>query len=78
MERRLYKELWRTRFEKMLKLEKQSIVDYSALIKECDEKYKIKMKKHPIQEHLEEMIEDEGKHARLVEELLKILGRQPD
>ena len=74
MEKRLYRELWHLRFQKMLELEKQSVVDYEALLAECKKKYK----DHPIQPHLERLIADEKKHALLVGELIEILGRQPE
>ena len=74
MERRLYKELWRLRFEKMLKLEEESVVDYQALLEECKTKYK----DHAVVPHFEKLITDEKKHALLVKELLAILNRQSD
>lgn len=74
MDRRLYKELWRLRFEKMLKLEEGSIVDYQNLLEECKHKYKT----HSIVPHLEKLITDEKKHALLVKELLAILNRQSE
>ena len=74
MHRKLYKELWRLRFEKMLSLERKSITDYQSLLLECQP--------HPkgaaIRPHLEQLIQDEKKHVALCEELLKILARQPD
>jgi rubrerythrin len=66
--------LWGIRFKKMLALEKKSIVDYEAMLKECRAKYA----GHSIQPHLERLIQDEKKHAQLVEELLQILARQND
>lgn len=74
MERRFYRELWELRFNKMLELEKKSVVDYEALLEECRKRFK----NHAIQEHLEKLIHDEKKHARLVGELLEILARQRD
>ncbi len=74
MERRLYKELWKIRFEKMLGLERQSITDYQSLLEECKKNYK----DHAIQAHLEKLIVDEKKHERLVQELLEILRQQAD
>ena len=74
MDRPLYKELWKLRFEKMLKLEEESVVDYQALLEEC----KTKFKGHSLVSHLEKLITDEKKHALLVKELLAILERQPD
>ena len=74
MDRPLYKELWKLRFEKMLKLEEESVVDYQALLEEC----KTKFKGHSLASHLEKLITDEKKHALLVKELIAILERQPD
>ncbi len=74
MERRLYKELWKIRFEKMLSLETQSVTDYQSLLEECKKNYK----NHAIQAHLEKLIVDEKKHERLVQELLEILRQQAD
>ena len=74
MDRILYKELWKLRFEKMLKLEEESVKDYQSLSGECKTKYK----DHSIIPHLEKLITDEKKHALLVKELLTILNRQPD
>lgn len=73
MDRKLYKELWRMRFEKMLKLEEQAVLDYQELLDECRSKHR----EHPIEPHLERLIVDERKHARLVRELLSILAKQP-
>ena len=74
MDRRLYKELWHMRFEKMLKLEEQSVVDYQSPLDETKERFK----DHPIEPHLKKLITDEKKHAQLVKELLTILHRQAD
>ena len=74
MERRFYKELWSLRFNKMLALEKKSVVDYQALLDECKKRFK----NHSIASHLERLIADEKKHALLVQELIEILSRQPD
>lgn len=77
MERRLYKQLWKTRFSKMLALEKESLGIYQSLIKDCGKAENLKQ--HPgIQLNLEQVAEDEKKHIKLVEELLAILNRQPD
>ena len=74
MERRFYRELWSIRFNKMLKLEKQSVVAYQALLDESKKKHK----GHSIEPNLEKLIADEKKHALLVQELIEILSRQPD
>jgi hypothetical protein len=72
MERRLYRELWADRFNKMLALEEQSIVAYEALLADCRKKYK----GHAIEPHLARLIADETRHALLVRELIAILERQ--
>ena len=74
MERRFYKELWSLRFNKILKLEEKSVVDYEALLRDC----KKHSKNHSIISHLERLIVDEKKHAILVQELIQILERQSD
>lgn len=74
MERRFYKELWKLRFQKMLKLEKQSISDYQSLLKDLNKRFK----NHVVAPHLETLVADEKKHALLVEQLLQILDSQPD
>jgi rubrerythrin len=73
MERRLYQELWKIRFDKMLQLEEQSVTDYEKLLEECKTKYK----GHSLEPHLEQLIKDEKKHSLLCKELLAILERQP-
>ena len=72
MERKLYKELWQLRFDKMLKLEQQSVDDYQGLLQECEKSYK----DHAIANHLKKLIQDEQKHVNLVQELIRILERQ--
>ena len=62
------------RFEKMLKLENNSVVAYQALLEETKKSFK----NHSIFAHLERLISDEKKHALLVRELMQILERQPD
>jgi len=77
MERKLYKQLWKARFEKMLTLEKEGLKTYQDLIKDCSKKENLRQ--HPaIQLNLEQVAEDEKRHIKLVEELLAILNRQPD
>ncbi len=73
MQRKLYKELWTMRFQKMLKLEEQSITDYESILKECKGK-----KKSVLETDLKQLILDEKKHAKLVRELLSIVNRQED
>ena len=74
MERRLYRELWNIRFQRMLKLEKNSAAVYEKLLAECRESNR----DHSVVTHLERLVQDEKRHARLCEELLEILGRQID
>ena len=75
MQRKLFKELWIMRFEKMLRLEEESMVTYESYLDECKEKHKDEKE---VREHLKTLITDEKKHARLVRELLKIVKRQED
>ena len=74
MERRFYKELWSIRFDKMLKLEKQSVAAYQALLDESRKRHK----GHSIEPNLDKLIADEKKHTLLVQELIEILDRQSD
>ncbi|MBI4431942.1 MAG: hypothetical protein HY592_00455 [Candidatus Omnitrophica bacterium] len=74
MDRRLYHEIWKLRFDKMLELEKKSVADYTALLEESRRRHK----GHSIEPHLERLITDEKKHTLLVEELIKILSAQPE
>ncbi|HTL71599.1 MAG TPA: hypothetical protein VL404_09950 [Candidatus Eisenbacteria bacterium] len=74
MKLKLYKELWQSRFQKMLELERGAVRDYEELLAES----RAKFKKAALEAHLEHLIADEKKHARLVEELLEILKRQPE
>jgi len=67
-----YRELWRIRFKKMLRLEEQAVSDYESLLEECTAKHH----EHPIEPLLERLIQDEKRHARLVRELLDILEGQ--
>jgi len=78
MDRKLYKELWCIRFEKMLALEKESLNVYQALIKECPRIEKFRQCSSKIQSALEQIAQDEKKHVKLVEELLAITKRQSD
>jgi rubrerythrin len=75
MDRRFYKELWRVRFQKMLRLENESIENYKQLLDESNSKYP---EHHVLKTSFQKLITDEEKHARLVKELLEILERQPD
>ena len=74
MDRRFYKELWKIRFNKILELEKQSVVTYQVLLEESRKRHK----GHSIEPNLEKLIADEKKHTLLVQELIEILDRQSD
>ena len=63
------------RFQKMLSLEQQSILDYQDLLKECQTKHKGELQ---VQAHLKKLIVGEKKHAKLVKELLNIVSHQQD
>ncbi len=71
MQKKLYQELWNLRFQKMLALEEQSIHDYKDLLKECG-----KSKDEETIEKLKQLIADETRHAKLVQELIRIVKRQ--
>jgi rubrerythrin len=75
MQRKLFKKLWILRFQKMLRLEEESIEAYEAVLGESKGRLK---DDEEIREHLKTLIQDEKKHARLVRELLKIVKRQAD
>ena len=74
MERKLYRELWKIRFNKMLALEKQGVTVYQKLLSECRNKYR----GHSVEAPLERLIADEKRHVILVGRLLRILEAQPD
>ena len=74
MQKKLYKELWALRFQKMLALEEQSIEDYEKLLKECA---KLKTEES-VKEKLTQLKADETSHAKYVRELLKIVDRQDE
>ena len=72
MKRSLYRQIWKIRFEKMLKVELASAKEYEELLEECR-----KTNKTPaVAAHLERLVSDEKKHAKLCEQLLAILERQ--
>ena len=75
MQRKLFKELWIMRFAKMLRLEEEGIQAYESLLDECQKKHKNEKEVH---QDLKTLITDEKKHAKLVQELLKIVKRQED
>lgn len=74
MQRKYFRELWEIRFKKMLSLESQAASEYAELLAEC----RSLSKDHPVLTNLERLVTDEKKHAKLVEQLLKILDRQTD
>ena len=74
MQKKLYKELWNLRFQKMLMLEEQSIQDYEEILKECEKSKAASETK----EKLERLITDEARHAKYVRELIKIVNRQEE
>lgn len=72
MQKKLYKELWNLRFQKMLALEEQSIQDYEKILSECT-KQNIQ---GTVKGRLKQVISDEMTHAKLVNELIQIVNRQ--
>ncbi len=74
MQKKLYKELWNLRFQKMLVLEEQSARDYKDILKECT---KLKTAE-TVKEKLKQLIADENQHAKYVRELIEIVNRQED
>ena len=63
------------RFQKMLKLEEQSVIAYESVLGEC----KDECKESPgLETSLKKLVSDEKKHAKLVRELLKIVEKQKD
>ena len=75
MQRQLYKELWVLRFQKMLRLEEESIVGYQKLLEECQKKSEGGLE---LQNDLKKLITDEKRHAKLVQELLNIVRREEE
>jgi rubrerythrin len=73
MQRELFRQLWVMRFEKMLRLEEEALEAYEAVLDECHKNYGDEKE---VQAHLKSLITDEKKHARLVQELIKIVKRQ--
>ncbi len=74
MQKKLYKELWNLRFQKMLVLEEQSAQDYEDILKECAKLKAVET----VKEKLKQLIADETRHAKYVRELIKIVNRQED
>lgn len=75
MQRKLFKELWTLRFEKILEIEKQALQVYGALLKDCKTHYQDEA---GLQKNFESLIQDEKRHVLLVQELLDIVCRQAD
>ena len=75
MQRELYKELWLLRFQKMLQLEEESVKQYENLLEESQKMYKNDIETQDI---FKKLIVDEQRHAKLVQELLNIVDKQPD
>lgn len=73
MQKKLYQELWNLRFQKMLTLEEQSVVEYKNLFRECN-----KSKNEEAAQKLKLLIADETRHVKLVQELIKIVKRQSE
>lgn len=71
-----YKELWTLRFQKLLKVEKESARRYKSLIKKSVCVKKSKEVKQTIVSSLEEIYRDEIKHVKLVKKLISILSEQ--
>lgn len=72
MQKKLYKELWRLRFQKMLALEEQSIQDYEQILKECTQENI----QGTVKGRLKQVISDETAHVKLVQELIQIVNSQ--
>ena len=74
MQKKLYKELWTLRFQKMLTLEEQGIQEYQNLLKDC-----VKAKADDsVKDKLKKLIADETRHAKYVQELLKVVDAQEE
>ena len=71
----LYKELWAMRFQEMLRLEQEGISNYESLLEACKGKSKDQTR---LRAQLKDLVADEKKHVKLVQELLEIVERQPD
>ena len=71
MERKLFKEVWIMRFEKMLRLEEESILVYEDFLKNK------KLSKED-EKQVKALMIDEKNHAKLVKELIKIVKQQED
>jgi rubrerythrin len=72
MQRKLYREMWKARFTRMLTLEKQSVDDYKKMLEHC----RVHHKDHSVVPLIERLIREETKHVELAQELMEILDRQ--
>ena len=72
MQRKLFKELWSLRFQKMLDLEEESVKEYQRILKACG----TAKVSDDVKGKLKQLVEDETRHAKYVRELIKILDRQ--
>ena len=63
------REIWETRFKKMLDVENRSVEEYQKLLDECKAHRML-----PVAElHLNQLIRDETKHSILVKKLIRLL-----
>ncbi len=67
-----YKELWMTRFQKMLKSERDSLAFYKRVLKEN----KSLLSDTKAKRLLEEISRDEAKHARIVRALIHLINEK--
>ena len=67
-----YKELWETRFRKILDSEQEAIAFYRRLLKENEGLLSITK----IKVLLKEILRDEAKHARIARELINIVSEK--
>lgn len=74
MQKKLYKELWRLRFEKMLTLEEESIQEYEQILQECTQDNV----QGTVKGRLKQVISDEAAHVKLVQELIQIVNSQEE
>ncbi len=67
-----YKELWMSRFQKMLKCEQYSLDFYRRILKENEQL----LSNAKAKRLLEEILKDEAKHARIVHELIHLINEK--
>ena len=70
MLKKQYKELWETRFRKILDGERNALAFYRQLLAE-NEKLLLGTKAKGL---LKEILRDEAKHARIARELIRLVG----